>query len=154
MTNDSLIKCALTLLVSVLLCTKVCAYDFETNGLCYTIASEADATVTLTGYADDFADIYKEGNVTIPENVTFDNKNYKVVSIGENAFYSCRNLISIEIPSTVTSIGEYAFNSCTSMSSIIIHKYVKPMDDAESIFQNCPITQLSTASPFLLNNTK
>ena len=75
------------------------------------------------------------------------------LSIGRGAFYTCSSLTSIEIPEK-SQIDSYAFKDCTSMSSIIIHKYVKPMDDAEGIFQNCPITQLSTASPFLLNNTK
>ena len=46
--------------------------------------------------------------------MTFDGD---VTSIGEKAFYRCRELTSIEIPSTVTSIGDEAFWTCQNMSS-------------------------------------
>ena len=38
-----------------------------------------------------------------------------VTSIGDDAFYYCRNLTSIEIPSSVTSIGSRAFSGCSSL---------------------------------------
>ena len=42
-------------------------------------------------------------NTIIPNNVT---------SIGDEAFYGCSNLTSIEIPNSVTSIGDNAFEGC------------------------------------------
>ena len=41
-----------------------------------------------------------------------------VTSIGNYAFYGCRGLTSIEIPSSVTSIGDYAFSGCSGVTSI------------------------------------
>jgi len=51
------------------------------------------------------------GSYTIPSSVT---------SIGENAFWYCKNLTSITIPSSVTSIGENAFWYCKNLTSIIV----------------------------------
>ena len=43
-----------------------------------------------------------------------------VMSIGKNAFFSCRSISSIKIPNTVTSIGEAAFLDCVALPSIFI----------------------------------
>ena len=49
------------------------------------------------------------GDVVIPAEITVDDKKYTVTSIGNNAFYGCTSLTSIELPSTITSIGTNAF---------------------------------------------
>ena len=41
-----------------------------------------------------------------------------VTSIGDHAFFICRNLTSVTIPSSVTNIGDYAFAYCTSLTGI------------------------------------
>ena len=43
-----------------------------------------------------------------------------VTSIGEEAFYYCNSLTSIEIPNSVTSIGNFAFDGCSELTSIEI----------------------------------
>ena len=50
-------------------------------------------------------------NTIIPNSVT---------SIGEEAFYGCTGLTSIEIPNSVTSIGDAAFADCIGLTSITI----------------------------------
>ena len=51
------------------------------------------------------------GDVVIPDGVT---------SIGDDAFSSCYNLISIVIPDSVTSIGDNTFSYCSKLTSIVI----------------------------------
>ena len=41
-----------------------------------------------------------------------------VPSIGQYAFYSCDNLISVTIPASVTDIGEYAFYDCDRLVEV------------------------------------
>ena len=50
-------------------------------------------------------------NLTIPDSVT---------TIGDYAFYNCKDLISVTIPDGVTKIGSYAFYGCNALASITI----------------------------------
>ncbi|MBQ2906748.1 MAG: leucine-rich repeat domain-containing protein [Bacteroidales bacterium] len=52
-----------------------------------------------------------------------------VTSIGEEAFYYCNSLTSIEIPNSVTSIGNYAFSDCSGLTSIEIPNSVTSIGD-------------------------
>ncbi len=44
----------------------------------------------------------------------------EVTTIGNYAFYYCKNLTSVTIPDSVTIIGNYAFYSCESLTSVVI----------------------------------
>ena len=61
-----------------------------------------------------------EGDIIIPETVVFNERTYRVTSIGEEAFAGSLSLKSVTIPDSVTSIGEKAFNGCESLKSIVI----------------------------------
>ena len=61
---------------------------------------------------------------TMPENTTIDVRE-GTVSISEEAFWSCKNLIAITIPNSVVEIGKDAFAFCSNLTSITIPKNVK-----------------------------
>ena len=88
------------------------AQDFVVDGICYNILSEDDMTVEVTespyGYA---------GDVVIPAEVTYDGGTYSVTTLGEDAFYDCDDLVSVDMPS-VTAIGGAAFASCNALTSV------------------------------------
>ena len=44
-----------------------------------------------------------------------------VQSIGDFAFFGCKALTSIDIPSSVRSIGEYTFRECSALQTVTIH---------------------------------
>ena len=58
-----------------------------------------------------------------------------LTSIGEDAFYNCRNLTSVVIPDSVISIGEGAFGGCSSLSSVVIPDSVTSID--KNAFSAC-----------------
>ena len=63
-----------------------------------------ELAVTFRGSSYDSYSGEYQGNVVIPEEVTFMNRTRKVTSIGDLAFYRCDGLTSIAIPNSVTTI--------------------------------------------------
>ena len=68
--------------------------------------------------------IGNDDDVTIPD--TIDGK--KVMSIGRNAFSSCKNLVSVEMSDNITSIGWGSFSACTNLKNVIISNSVISID--------------------------
>ena len=84
------------------------AYDFEVDGIYYSIESISDLTVAIAQ-----GDVKYEGDIIIPASVKYNNRTLSVISIGKQAFYGCYNLTSVIIPNSVTSIGYNAFLYCS-----------------------------------------
>ena len=55
--------------------------------------------------------------------------NAPITSIGEAAFYDCKNLTNVTIPDSVTMIGDEAFDECISLTSITIPDSVTMIGD-------------------------
>lgn len=58
---------------------------------------------------------YTFTDIVIPEKVKYQDEEYLVTSIGDQAFYNCSNLIHIEVPDNIVSIGESAFYKCQNL---------------------------------------
>ena len=60
---------------------------------------------------------------------------YDETNLGNDAFYRCTSLISIDIPDSITSIGYSAFYNCSSLTSVIIPNGVTSI--GYEAFYNC-----------------
>lgn len=139
------------------------AYDFEVDGIYYNIISLPELTCEVT-YKDTNYNSYN-GEISIPEIVTYQNREIKVVSIGAHAFYDCDKVESISIPNSVTEIGErafggcsgltkitipnsvteignYAFNNCTNLAELIIEDGKDKLSLRDYVFYYCPLKKL------------
>ena len=102
-------------------------YNYTNNG--------TELLVTYRGnYYNSYSNEY-QGNVVIPEEVTYGNKTLKVTSIGYCALCFCSGLTSITIPNSVTSIGNSAFWGCSGLTSITFPNSVTSIENAA--FYNC-----------------
>ena len=72
-----------------------------------------EGEVVLGGLRDES---WSLSEIVIPEKI----EGYPVTSIGNDAFWNCRSLTSIEMPEGITSIGVAAFYGCSSLTSIEI----------------------------------
>jgi hypothetical protein len=68
-----------------------------------------------------------------------------ITVIGEGAFYDCRNLGEVVLPSTIIDIGENAFKSCTNLGSINIPDSVRRI--GRNAFSGCIELVYIRASP-------
>ena len=98
-------------LSTLLLLSIVTFAKTEIDGICYEFSGTEATVASGTKYT---------GSVTIPASVSSGGKNYKVTSIGDDAFYWCSGLTSVTIPNSVTSIGSDAFYKCSGLTSITI----------------------------------
>lgn len=126
------------------LCSLACsAYDFSVGDIRYNITSKTDHTCSVASYS------YYSGDITIPATVTYNNIEYSVTAIAEEAFQNCTNLTSVTIPSSVTSIGYQAFEGCENLYDVTIPNSVKTIGFAA--FHGCrdltSVTSLNTAPP-------
>ena len=92
------------------------AYDFAVGSIYYRITGSNTVSVT---YKTTAYNSYS-GSITIPANVTYNGKSYKVTGITEHAFDASTGLTAVTIPEGVTSIGTQAFNGCKGLTAITI----------------------------------
>ena len=102
------------------------------DGINYELDYPSYQTATVCSLDND---IKYQGNIVIPSSVSHNGRSYRVMSIGNSAFYGCTGLTSITIPNSVTSIGDRAFYDCTSLKSVTIGNSVTDIGDAA--FSGC-----------------
>ena len=163
----------LLLLILALIPMTMSAYDALINGIYYNRVSETEVEVT---YKDGKYNSYS-GDIVIPTQVTYKDKDFVVIGIGEYAFYNCEglgtikfpetltyigtnafgnsNITSIEIPQDVTTINDNAFFGCSNLSTINLPENISTIGD--KAFSNCEnltyIYCYNTTPPTIEKNT-
>lgn len=79
---------------------------------------------------------YYNGEVIIPDAISYNGQTYAVTAIDNNAFEWCTELTIVVIPNSVTSIGSYAFGS-SGLTSVNIPNSVTAIGD--HAFDGCPL---------------
>ncbi len=123
------------------------------DNVTWTLSDDGVLTIEGTGPMSDFRSapwedlsvkmaIIKEGVTTIGNNAFYECEDLtsvdipnSVKSIGVRAFNSCEGLTSVTIPNSVTSIGEFAFYYCKGLTSVTIPDSVTSIE--KSLFYNC-----------------
>lgn len=120
----------------------VSAHDFEVSmndGNVYyvNVLDTLLRTAELT-YAGEYSRpdrINAKGVVSVPETVSHNEKEYRIVKIGIKAFCSGDRIESVILPSSVKTISEFAFEGCTSLKSIVFPGSQVKIEDGA--FWNC-----------------
>ena len=102
--------------------------NVEINGIYYNL-NECEKTAQVTEGPDEH-----RGAVSIPETVSYNGKTYTVTSIGNEAFWGCSELTSVNIPGSVTNIGDWAFGFCSGLTSVNIPNSVTNIGDSAFAF--------------------
>ena len=109
----------LLLLIMAILMPMIASADVvEIDGIWYDLLTKAKRATVV--HNPDTPWGWCSGNIVIPEKVTYNGKEYNVISIGDYAFENCEGLTSVTIPNSVTSIGGRAFRRCSKLASVNI----------------------------------
>ena len=110
-------KKILIILLIILNCIPIIAYDFEVNGIYYNVI-DGEASVT-------YGEKKYTGEFSVPRSVTYNEKTYAVKIIGKSAFSGCTELKTVIIFNNITAIEDSAFANCTGLETVKISNSVK-----------------------------
>lgn len=114
-------KKLLFLFVQILLPIVASADVVVIDGVKYNLIDKAgSAEVSQNNY---------NGNIHIPETITYDGKTFRVTGIGDRAFRDCASLTSVIMPNSILNIGNEAFLGCSGLTSITIPNEVTSIGD-------------------------
>ena len=105
--------------------------SFLLNGIYYRITDFDNLYVQIFGYES------LSTKLTVPEKVTFNDKEYTVTSIANNSFENCTIIQEITLPETIGYIGKEAFSNCTKLTTINIPEKITAI--LEKTFSGCKL---------------
>lgn len=118
-----------TLLLALASGGTISAQSFSVDGINYEITSNDNFEVQVTGGST------AASSVTIPDIVSFEEKDYRVTSIYGMSFSGYTELDEVYIGNNVTTIGENAFSNCSSLDKVVTGNGLKEI--RESAFFQC-----------------
>lgn len=102
----------------------------EVNGIFYNLDNNLKVAEVTANPS------YYSGDIVIPENIDYAGNQYKVTTIGYNAFRKCSELNTIVLPNSIKTIATNAFRSCGNLKSISIPNSVTSIGDTTFVYCN------------------
>lgn len=129
--------------------SQIVEFDFEMDGMYY--CALTDNTAMVISKPDEK---YYQGDVVIPEGVTYEGYTFTVTAIDAGAFEDCYELNSVVIGDAVESIGENAFQGCTDLTSVTIGSGVTNISAKAFNYCNAlqTVTCLGTVPPVMASS--
>ena len=153
-TNESNMKKLLLIFLILSLPVLAKAYDFNVDGIYYTITSITDHTVQVASGESSYS-----GNIVIPEHVTYNGVEFLVNDIQkgtcvgsyggytslkfEGGAFTSSAILSIVIPSTITEIGDATFAHCTRLKSISFPNTLKKITGRGAFYGTTSLNELN-----------
>ncbi len=94
-----------------------------------------------------------KGSLILPEKVYDGDAEYTLVSIGENCFEFCTELMAVQIPGTVLSIGDEAFDSCRELKTLVISDSEEVINIGRNAFYGVELSEIYLGRPWKNNST-
>ena len=69
------------------------------------------------------------GEIKVPDNVTYQNIDFKITAVNDSAFFEATKLTSLSLPDAITTIGKNVCYDCTAMTSIKLPANLKELGD-------------------------
>lgn len=110
--------------IAVLLCSgTVSAYDFEVDGIYYSVNTGEGNTVRVVQKS---SGVYM-GDIVIPGSVSYDSETYLVTKIARDAFLNSK-VSSVLLSNELLEIEQYAFKECNNIITITLPGNLKHLD--------------------------
>ena len=123
---------------------------FDYNGIYYKPTSSTTVSVIANPNGTKYS-----GDITIPYTVKQGTIDFTVTSIADSAFFSCTELTSIDLPTSISVIGKESFRYCALLKSIELPNITNVPYKA---FMNChklesvDISNVTTIDKYALYN--
>ena len=129
--------------------SRIVEFNFEVDGIWYSAITDSTATVIQKPGE---GDLY-QGDVVIPDSVSYLDYTFAVTAIDEGAFEDCYELTSVVIGDAVETIGENAFQGCTGLTSVTIGSGVSSIGAKAFNYCNAlqTVTCRGTVPPVMAN---
>lgn len=96
---------------------------------------ENDRTLMISSWVCKEIGLPTEGDLVVPEKVTYKGKTYTVVGVASSGFRMNKRLTSVSLPKTAKYIASYAFDGCENLKSCNLPKGMQAIEYAA--FQCC-----------------
>lgn len=127
-----------TLVTETMFAHDIAVVNQENDTIFYNIINDGNELAVTYKEGNGFNNISKDrykGSITIPETIFYNNQTYKVVKIGESAFFYCDELTNVILPPSIIEIGNSAFKYCSALTNLTIPKSVTSIGKA--VFSSC-----------------